>query len=71
MALGVGAALAGASPETHAVLGDYSDALGIAYQIRDDIEDLANDFADADGFGAPSLVLARPATRREAPSGPR
>jgi geranylgeranyl diphosphate synthase, type II len=57
VALGVGAALGGATPETHAVLRDYSDALGIAYQIRDDLEDLAADASSADGFGAPSLLL--------------
>ena len=34
------------------VLSDYSDALGIAYQIRDDIED------PGAGVSAPSLILA-------------
>ena len=29
-------------PETQQVLRDYSEALGIAYQIRDDLEDLAD-----------------------------
>jgi len=56
VALGIGAALAGASQETQDVLRDYSDALGIAYQIRDDLEDL-DAAADADGFGAPTLLL--------------
>ena len=56
MALGIGAALAGAPQETQDVLRDYSDALGIAYQIRDDLEDLEA-AADADGFGAPTLLL--------------
>jgi geranylgeranyl pyrophosphate synthase len=51
VALGIGAALAGADAETQRVLSDYSDALGIAYQIRDDVEDQA-------GFSAPSLILA-------------
>ena len=58
VALGVGAALGGATGDTHAVLREYSDALGIAYQIRDDLEDLAAGPASADGFGAPSLLLA-------------
>ncbi len=41
------------------MLRDYSEALGIAYQIRDDLEDLVRHrSADADGFGAPSLLLA-------------
>ena len=51
VALGIGAALAGADAATQQVLSDYSDALGIAYQIRDDLEDQA-------GFSAPSLLLA-------------
>ena len=42
VALGIGAALAGATAETQQVLRDYSEALGIAYQIRDDLEDLAD-----------------------------
>jgi geranylgeranyl pyrophosphate synthase len=59
VALGVGAALAGATAETQQVLRDYSEALGIAYQIRDDLEDLsATGTADDCGFSAPSLLLA-------------
>jgi geranylgeranyl pyrophosphate synthase len=57
VALAVGAALAGASAGTQRVLREYSDALGIAYQIRDDLDDLRED-ADASGFTAPSLLLA-------------
>ena len=45
----VGAALAGAHAETQQVLASYSEALGIAYQIRDDLEDLAADSAAGDG----------------------
>ncbi len=41
-ALSLGALYAGADgDELHAALGEYSDALGIAYQIRDDLQDLA------------------------------
>lgn len=59
VALGVGAALARATAETQQVLRDYSEALGIAYQIRDDLEDLSDTGpADTAGFGAPSLLLA-------------
>ena len=58
VALGIGAALAGVTAETQEVLRDYSDALGIAYQIRDDLEDLSASSADADGFSAPTLLLA-------------
>jgi geranylgeranyl pyrophosphate synthase len=59
VALGIGAALAGATAETQQVLRDYSEALGIAYQIRDDLEDLS-DTETVRGFGmeAPSLLLA-------------
>jgi len=52
VALWMGAALADADDELMQVLGKYSDALGIAYQIRDDLEDLAA--TDA----RPSLPLA-------------
>src|SRR3989442_3774344 len=52
VALQMGAAMAGADDELMHVLGKYSDALGIAYQIRDDLEDLAA--VDA----RPSLPLA-------------
>ena len=58
VALGIGAALAGATAETQEVLREYSDALGIAYQIRDDLEDLSAPSSDTDGFGAPTLLLA-------------
>ncbi len=57
VALGIGAALAGASVDTQQVLRDYSEALGIAYQIRDDLEDLS-DTEPGSGLGAPSLLLA-------------
>jgi geranylgeranyl diphosphate synthase type II len=41
------------------VLRDYSEALGIAYQIRDDLEDLADpDPVDSLGIAGPSLLLA-------------
>src|SRR5262245_10480074 len=42
VALGIGAALGGATPDTQQVLHDYSEALGIAYQIRDDLDDLSD-----------------------------
>lgn len=64
VALGVGAALAGASDEVHTVLREYSDALGVAYQIRDDLDDLAEGtdigvgIATAARVDAPSLPLA-------------
>ena len=68
VALGVGAALGGADAATQEVLRDYSDALGIAYQIRDDIEDLTRESTDADGFGAPSLPLALACDKAKGPA---
>lgn len=59
VALGIGAALAGASADTQQILHDYSEALGIAYQIRDDIEDLCDgEVAVTSAGAAPSLLLA-------------
>jgi geranylgeranyl diphosphate synthase type II len=59
VALRVGGALAGASEDVRDVFAKYSEALGIAYQIRDDLDDLTG--ADApDDIAAlrPSLPLA-------------
>lgn len=59
VALRLGGVLGGAGAEVTEVLRRYSEALGIAYQIRDDLDDLAQDTPD-DGPGAlrPSLPLA-------------
>lgn len=60
VALKLGAAYAGKLDEDlTSVLEQYSEALGIAYQIRDDIEDLA-DGAESDDIASmrPSLPLA-------------
>jgi len=54
VALKLGAAFAGKLPEVEEVLGNYSEALGIAYQIRDDMDDLAED------AGANLLETIRP-----------
>jgi geranylgeranyl pyrophosphate synthase len=40
VALRLGAAYAGSDEEVHGVLSRFSESLGIAYQIRDDLEDL-------------------------------
>jgi geranylgeranyl pyrophosphate synthase len=70
VALGIGAALGGANAETQQVLREYSDAIGVAYQIRDDLEDLAaSGRADADGFGAPSLLLGLACDKARTPAG--
>jgi geranylgeranyl diphosphate synthase type II len=57
VALSVGATLAGAGDEVREVLREYSDALGVAYQIRDDLEDLRAR-SERTGLAAPSLLLA-------------
>ncbi len=47
VALRLGAALRGASADVHQLLSKYSDSLGIAYQIHDDLVD----YSDASGGG--------------------
>jgi len=57
VALAVGTLFAGAPEDVGPALASYSEALGIAYQIRDDIQDLAGSAGDVCG-GRPSLPLA-------------
>lgn len=59
VALRLGACLGRADEEIHEVLGKYSEALGIAYQIADDIDDHSDD-GDSHDLDAvrPSLILA-------------
>jgi len=59
VALRLGAILAGAKREVLDVLGPYSEALGIAYQIQDDVDDWtgAGDSDDRADL-RPSLILA-------------
>jgi geranylgeranyl pyrophosphate synthase len=59
VALRLGAAYAGADDEVQEVLTRYSEALGIAYQIRDDLSDLSAT-AEPDDLTQmrPSLPLA-------------
>jgi geranylgeranyl diphosphate synthase, type II len=57
VALAVGTLYAGAGDEIAPALAKYSEALGIAYQIRDDIQDLGGGAGDVCG-GRPSLPLA-------------
>jgi geranylgeranyl pyrophosphate synthase len=57
VALRLGAAYAEAGDDVHEVLARYSEALGIAYQIRDDLEDLSSE-AGAAGKPKPTLPLA-------------
>ncbi len=59
VALQLGAALAGADSDVGEVLERYSEALGIAYQIRDDLDDLTSGEAPDDLTGLrPTLPLA-------------
>ena len=59
VALQLGAICAGADHDTRAVLTAFSEALGIAYQIRDDLEDAAADHTTRpDAHTPPSLLLA-------------
>ena len=59
VALRLGAIYAGESEEIAEVLGAYSEALGIAYQIRDDLSDLGSE-GETNDIAAmrPSLLLA-------------
>lgn len=45
-ALRIGATYAGASQDIHEVLIEYSESLGVAYQIRDDLDDLQGECSD-------------------------
>ena len=59
VALRIGAIYAGKHDECDEVLGAYSRALGIAYQIRDDLDDLGASGETDDIAGQrPSLLLA-------------
>jgi geranylgeranyl pyrophosphate synthase len=69
VALRAGAALAGVPDDVHPILTRYSDALGVAYQIRDDLEDLADAEAPDDiAAMRPTLPLALAAERAKGPA---
>jgi geranylgeranyl diphosphate synthase, type II len=57
VALTLGALLGGADEDTIDVIGEYSEALGIAYQINDDLDDLNESTNDLDA-ARPSLPMA-------------
>jgi geranylgeranyl pyrophosphate synthase len=70
VALRLGALCADASPAVHRVLERFSAALGTAYQIRDDLEDVLGNAATGPGDAAgrrPSLLLALAHERASAP----
>jgi geranylgeranyl pyrophosphate synthase len=56
VALRIGAIFGGADAATHDVLRKYSESLGIAYQIKDDIEDFRGD-ADSNDLDQVRLSL--------------
>ncbi|WP_009964396.1 polyprenyl synthetase family protein [Verrucomicrobium spinosum] len=59
VALKIGAALSGRLDEVEEALHEYSEALGIAYQIHDDLDDLGDDSATDNTVAIrPSIVLA-------------
>jgi geranylgeranyl pyrophosphate synthase len=59
VALRLGAILAGCDEQIHGVLRRYSESLGIAYQIRDDLDDLrAPRHEDLFAGRRPSVLLA-------------
>src|SRR5262249_14307155 len=65
VALRLGAAYAGAGKDVHEILTKYSAALGIAYQVRDDLDDL-----DGEGDDLTALRTALPlAMARETAKG--
>ena len=59
VALKVGAALANRLDDVEDALHHYSESLGIAYQIRDDLDDLGDDSAADNNVSIrPSIILA-------------
>jgi geranylgeranyl diphosphate synthase, type II len=59
VALLFGANLVQHDPETSQIISEFSEALGIAYQIRDDVEDMSEEWVANDLVaGRPSLPLA-------------
>lgn len=69
VALRLGAIYAGEHEDVAEALGSYSEALGVAYQIRDDLSDLGSQGETNDIAGLrPSLLLAIAWERAEAGS---
>ena len=58
VALHLGVLLSGVDADVAYVLTRYSEALGIAYQIRDDLEDLEPSYMSGLGATSPSLPFA-------------
>ena len=69
VALRLGAIYAGASEDVWNVLARFSEALGIAYQIRDDLKDWSGESEPTDGFAMrPSILLAIAYERADGPA---
>ena len=66
VALRLGALYAGASEEAKESLAEYSESLGIAYQIKDDLDDFSGE-SDSDDLQdlRPSLILGIALRRAE------
>lgn len=67
VALTLGALLGGADDAIIDIIADYSEALGIAYQINDDLDDLQSSINDLDA-ARPSLPMAVALERIKGPA---
>ena len=67
VALTLGAIYAGANGHTAAILREFSKALGIAYQIRDDLEDFQTDAGGDGADNRPNILLAIAQQRAQGP----
>jgi len=67
VALRLGAIHGGAKNDIHGVLSEYSEALGIAYQVRDDLEDVTGEDSHDLRDLRPSLILAIALKRAQGP----
>ena len=70
VALRIGAVLGGADEATHDVLRKYSESLGIAYQIKDDIDDFKGE-ADSNDLDQVRLSLILTIAHKRAEGGDR
>ena len=70
VALRIGAVLGGADAATHDVLRKYSESLGIAYQIKDDIDDFKGE-ADSNDLDQVRLSLILTIAHKRAEAGDR
>ena len=70
VALRIGAVLGGADEATHDVLRKYSESLGIAYQIKDDIDDFKGE-ADSNDLDQVRLSLILTIAHKRAEAGDR